>query len=103
MIKTRLFEFILERANEVKCEFGSETLYASHVAVAVADFVKEKYFGLSDWEGGCPRFEEERLRYLFSKVVKLSSYFRHKTPQAGIRSAGSLLCVSIYSWQRQAS
>ena len=77
MVKTALFKYILKRANEVKDEFHSEYLAASHIAAAVADFCANRYTGLTPTELlSSTRFEEERLRYLFSKEIKLASYFR---------------------------
>ncbi len=76
MILTQLLKTILENSKKIKEEFGGEFLCASHVAVAVADFCKTRYMGITDFELGNPRFEEERLRYIFSKEIKLSSYFR---------------------------
>lgn len=78
MLQTVLLKNILENANKIKDEFGSDVLCASHIAVAVADFCKTKYvgFSISDSTFHPSRFEEERLRYIFSKEVKLSSFFR---------------------------
>lgn len=76
MLYTDLLKELLHRADAVRQHFGGETLCASHIVVAVADFCRTKYtgFAFSDYE--YPRFEEERLRYLFSKEVKLKSYFQ---------------------------
>ncbi len=77
MVKTALFKDILKRANEVKDEFNGEYLTAAHIAVAVADFCATRYTGLTPIElQSSARFEEERLRYLFSKQIKLASYLR---------------------------
>jgi len=76
MTQTTLFKTILEKANAVKNEFNSPDLYASHIAVSVADFCQTPYSGLDLSYLAYPRFEEERLRYLFSKTVRLSSYFK---------------------------
>lgn len=78
MKHTILLEEILERANGVKAEFGSEYLCASHIAVAVTDFCRTKYtgFSVSDMTYWPNRFEEERLRYLFSKETRVADYFR---------------------------
>ena len=75
---TLLLTNILEKANKVKEEFKCEYLYASHIAVAVADFCKNDYTGffVSDMTYHPARFEEERLRYIFRKEIKLASYFR---------------------------
>ena len=75
---TLLLTNILEKANKVKEEFKCEYLYASHIAVAVADFCKNDYtgFSVSDMTYHPARFEEERLRYIFRKEIKLTSYFR---------------------------
>ncbi len=78
MQETALLKAIIEKANNVKNEFNCEHLWASHIAVAVADFCRTKYTGLAlvdDTYFPC-RFEEERLRYIFSKEVRLASFFR---------------------------
>ena len=78
MTHTILLEEILERANRVKEEFGNDYLCASHIAVAVTDFCRTKYtgFSVSDMTYRPHRFEEERLRYLFSKETRVANYFR---------------------------
>lgn len=78
MKHTELLEEILERANRVKEEFSSEYLCASHIAVAVTDFCRTKYtgFSVSDMTYWPNRFEEERLRYLFTKETRVANYFR---------------------------
>lgn len=76
MVQTELLKTILNKANEVKSEFGGELLCASHIVVAVADLCKTKYTGFAISDIGYLHFEEERLRYIFSKEVRLSSYFR---------------------------
>jgi len=79
MVQTALFQALLKKANEVKAEFNAEDLSASHIAVAVADFCAIRYTGLVPIElQSSVRFEEERLRYLFSKEVKLASFLRKK-------------------------
>ena len=78
MLHTALLEAILDKATAVQNEFNSQYLCASHIAVAVADFCRTAYtgFSLSDVTYHPYRFEEERLRYIFSKEIKLASYFR---------------------------
>ena len=77
MVKTALYKLVLKRANEVKSEFNSAYLTAAHIAVAVADFCATRYTGLTPIELlSAARFEEERLRYIFSKEIKLASYLR---------------------------
>ena len=79
MVQTPLFKAILKRADEVKDEFNCEYLAASHIAVAVADFCAIRYTGITPLELQCSnRFEEERLRYIFLKVVRVASYLRLK-------------------------
>lgn len=80
MRHTDLLETILSNANDIKNEYKSEYLCASHIAAAAADFCKTKYTGFSpsDMTFHPSRFEEERLRYIFSKEVKLAPYFRLK-------------------------
>ncbi len=83
MLKTVFLKRILDTADAVKEEFGGQSLCASHIAVAVADFCRGKYtgFSLSDETVHPVRFEEERLRYLFAKTVRMSSYFRMRLSQ----------------------
>ena len=79
MVQTALFKEILQRANQVKEEFSAEHLTAAHIAVAVADFCAVRYTGHTPIAlQSSVRFEEERLRYLFSKEVKVASYLRKK-------------------------
>ena len=79
MAQTALFKEILKKAIDVKDEFHAEHLTASHIAVAVADFCTIQYTGLAPIQlQSAARFEEERLRYLFSKEVKVASYLRKK-------------------------
>lgn len=76
MVQTLLLKTIFEKAEEVMSEFGGEYLTASHVVVAIADFCKTRYNGLDSYYLTYPRFEEERLRYIFQKEIKLAGYFR---------------------------
>jgi hypothetical protein len=79
MVQTALFKEILKRANEVKAEFNAEHLAASHIAVAVTDFCAMRYTGHTPIAlQSSSRFEEERLRYIFSKEIRVASYFRIK-------------------------
>ena len=79
MVQTPLFKEILKRANKVKEEFKAEHLAASHIAVAVADFCAIRYTGYTPIAlQSSARFEEERLRYIFSKKTKVASYLRIK-------------------------
>lgn len=52
MIQTELLKHIIEKANVIKQEFGSEVLSASHVVAAVADLCKTKYTGFTVSEYG---------------------------------------------------
>ena len=76
MVQTLLLKAILEDAEDVMNEFGGEYLTASHVVVAIADFCKTKYNGLDSYYLAYPRFEEERLRYIFEKEIKMAGYLR---------------------------
>ena len=79
MVQTALFKEILKKSYEVKDEFHAEHLTASHIAVAVADFCAIQYTGLTPIQlQSAARFEEERLRYLFSKEIKIAFYLRKK-------------------------
>lgn len=76
MEHTDLLKEILNMADAIRAEYGAESLSASHVAAAAADFCKTRYTGFAFSTFHYPRFEDERLRYLFQKEVKLASYFR---------------------------
>lgn len=76
MTHTGLLKVILEKADAYKNEFHCECLCASHIAAAAADFCRSKYTGFECSEFSYPRFEEERLRYLFEKEIKLAAYFK---------------------------
>ena len=88
MVHTDLLKAILEKANIIKTNHGGEYLCASHICAAVAEFCKTKYTGFTAFRYSYPPYEEERLRYIFSKEVKLASYFQLRLSQnakAGIR------------------
>ncbi len=105
MVQTALFKEILKKANEVKEEFNAEHLMASHIAVAVADFCAIRYTGHTPLAlQSSVRFEEERLRYLFSKEVKVASYLRKKlshNTKAGVQEKAFDIgcCERIVSWR----
>lgn len=75
MIYSMITNNILEKAEEIRNEFGCEMLYASHILTAAAELCSTVYTGLAAPVGRYPacRFEEERLRYVFSSVLKLSN------------------------------
>ena len=106
MVQTALFKEILQRANQVKEEFSAEHLTAAHIAVAVADFCAVRYTGHTPIAlQSSVRFEEERLRYLFSKEVKVASYLRKKLShntktgvQEKVFDVGC--CDHIASWRK---
>ena len=78
MTYTALLKALLARAEEIQKEYLCDTLCASHIAAAVADLCRTPYTGipLAQDSYAPVRFEEERLRYLFAKEIKLASYFR---------------------------
>ena len=78
MVQSLLVKQILNNAEAIKNEFNSDALYASHIAVAFEDFCATQYTGFSfrDNEAIIARFEEERVRYLFSETLRLHSFFR---------------------------
>lgn len=78
MEQTALLKIILQKADTIKNEYGSPQLYASHIAAAVSDLCQTPYTGFSpsDMTYHPARFEEERIRYLFSREVKLAAAFR---------------------------
>ncbi len=90
MMQTDLLKEILKNADAIKAECGSEYLCASHIAAAVADFCKSRYTGFAFSAYRYPLFEDEQLRYLFAKEVKLSAFFKIRLRQnqkAGIQEA----------------
>lgn len=76
MSQTQLTKVILEKADAIRLKHSAEVLHASHIAAAVAEFCRSQYTGLEFSHYGHPPFEEERLRYLFAKEVRLADYFR---------------------------
>ena len=78
MLHTVLLDEILKKSHEIREEFGGEHLSATHIAIAVSEFCKTKYIGfaISDITYRPSRFEEERLRYIAAKEVKVSSFFK---------------------------
>ena len=76
MEHTDLLKEILKMADGIRTEYGADPLCASHIAAAAADFCKTRYTGFAFSSFHYPRFEDERLRYLFQKEVKLAAYFR---------------------------
>ncbi len=106
MVQTALFKDILKRANEVKNEFNCKHLTAAHIAVAVADFCVIGYTGLTPLQlQSSARFEEERLRYIFSKEVKPSSYLRlslsHNTTDGVKEDAFDIQCCERIAISRE--
>ena len=90
MTPTPLADVILKRATAIREELGSAALYPSHIAAAAAEFCAAPYTGLGAFSQGNPRFEEERLRYLFAREIKPSGYFRLRLKQnrkAGVEEA----------------
>ena len=84
MKHTDLLAKILERAEAVKNEFNSKELCAFHIAVAFAEFCSTEYTGFSVSDNSIyPNwYEEERLRFIYGKVLKNSSYFRLRLSKA---------------------
>ncbi len=78
MKHTLLLTKILENAETVKNAFHSDHLWPSHIAVAFTDFCATEYTGfcLSDQSIYPNWYEEERLRLLYSKVLKNLSFFK---------------------------
>ena len=77
MKQTELLQYILEKAASIQKEYGNAQLCPSHIGAAVADLCKAQYTGFARSDTTFfPRFEEERLRYLCSKQVRVSAYFR---------------------------
>lgn len=91
MTHTGLLKALIEKAQAYQKEFRCQYLCASHIAAAAADFCRSKYTGFECSEFSYPRFEEERLRYLFEKEIKLTAYFKlrlSKNAKHGVREEG---------------
>lgn len=84
MKQTELLSKILEKAEEVKIEYNGEELSAFHIAVAFADFCSTEYngFSVSDKTFFPNWYEEERLRLIYGKVLKNSSFFKLRLKKA---------------------
>lgn len=90
MTYTPLAEALLQRSEAIKEEYQCPALYPSHIAVAVAEFCAQPYTGQDLSEYCYPKFEQERLRYLFGKEVAPTYYFRLRLRQnqkAGVPEA----------------
>jgi hypothetical protein len=89
MFQTELLKSLLAQANAIKDQYGSACLWASHIAAAAVDYCKSDYTGIciSDINYRGITYEEERLRWILAKEVKLSAYFRlrlSRNAKAGI-------------------
>ncbi len=78
MLQTALLQSLLQKAEDIKKEFDGERLGATHLLVAMVDLCRTEYsgFSVSDTTRSPAPFEEERLRYLFEKEVRLAAFFR---------------------------
>lgn len=78
MLQTILLRTLLEKAEDIRKEFNSEQLGATHILAAMVDLCQTEYsgFSLSDTTLHPSPFEEERLRYIREKEIKLAAFFR---------------------------
>ncbi len=78
MRHTELLKAILKKGETVREEYCCNFLWPSHIAVAFVEFCATEYtgFSVSDRTIYPNWYEEERLRMLFAKVLKNSSFFR---------------------------
>lgn len=79
MVRSPLVDLLLEKAEVIRASCGAEMLNASHVAAAVVDYCSQAYTGIciSDGKFQPIPFEEERLRLVYSKVVRLKGYLKN--------------------------
>lgn len=78
MRQTELLKAILEKGEAVRDEFHCDCLWPTHIAVAFAEFCASEYtgFSVSDRSIYPNWYEEERLRMLYSNILKNTSFFR---------------------------
>lgn len=67
---SKLLTSILDNAERIRTQYGVKHLCAPVIVASVCEFRSHKYNGLSD-EYYPVRFEEERLRYLHRKIIRL--------------------------------
>ncbi len=79
MVRSPLVDQLLEKAELIRASCGGEVLNASHVAAAVVDYCSREYTGIciSDGRFQPVLFEEERLRLVYSKVIRLKGYLKN--------------------------
>ncbi len=87
MTHTTLLDLLVKSADEIRADLGDEALCASHIATAVVCFCDKEYTGVcpSDQTYFPVRFEEERLRLIYSKEIKLKGYFKNILSRKEIR------------------
>ena len=84
MKHTELLSEILAKAEKVKIDYNGKELSAYHIAIAFAEFCSTEYtgFSVSDKTFFPNRYEEERLRLIYDKVLRNRSYFKLKLKKA---------------------
>lgn len=70
MKHSTLLKKILENAEKIRVESGGKHLCASFIVAAVCDFCSCDYNN-SEMRDDAERFEEERLRYAYSQIIKI--------------------------------
>ena len=70
MEHSALLKKILGNAEKIRVEYEGKHLSASFIVAAVCDFCSSEYNN-SEMQDDAERFEEERLRYAYSKIVVL--------------------------------
>lgn len=68
MEHSTLLKKILEQAEKIQVESGGKHLSASFIVAAFCDFCSCEYHN-SEMKDDAERFEEERLRYAYSKII----------------------------------
>lgn len=85
MQHSALLKGILENAEKIRVESGGKHLCASYIVAAICDFCSCDYNN-SEMRDEAERFEEERLRYAYNKIIKvrgsIGRIYIHKVSRA---------------------
>jgi len=72
---SELLSKIIKNAEQIKLEYGLKHNSATTIIAACSEFQFTQYSGLNDYYYP-ERFEEERLRYIYKKILKLGGNLR---------------------------
>ena len=97
MVRSPLVDLLLEQAEHIRAFHGCEVLNASHVTAAVLNFCSRAYTGICISDGRFQPliFEEERLRLVFSKVIRLKGYLNNLLYRTEFKDLATPLDLSL--------